>query len=141
MNEQSDIQLDLDALAPKQVQIKFSDQTIKINPPTLQQFAKIVDFTDKLEAISKTDNMAQTTAVYSDIEAYIKELIPELKDAVLNMAQILALYKLLVDLGSPTDKAMEKLMSMGVSLDNSIPKVSTSSESLLDSPDTTPPTP
>lgn len=113
----SDILLDLDELAPPKVQIKFGQKTIEVHPPSLTQYSKIIDFSEKLGSIKKTkDEFSKVGEVYEEIDGLIKELIPELKDTELNFAQLSSLFKLMSEIGAPSDRALAKLKAQGIDL-------------------------
>jgi hypothetical protein len=126
----SDILIDLDALAPPKVQISFQGKTIEVSPPDLTQYAHIIDFAQQLSALRKADKgLTEMGPIYGEINELLKTLIPELKDVKLTFAMTSALFKLMSEIGSPTDKAMEKLKEQGIDLKatgTKSPKVSTS---------------
>lgn len=130
-DNKSDIQLDLDALAPPTVQLSYKGKTIEVTTPDVKNYAKIIDFSTQMQQIEKTETSSDFTKVadvYAQIEELIKELIPGLKDETLNFAQLSALFKMLAEIGSPTDQAVEKLKAQGVNIQESkdSPKVSAS---------------
>ena len=140
----SDIQLDLDALSPPKVQVNYEGQTIAVKAPTLEQYSKIIDISNELKAAGeKATDPKTVTDIYKSIEAFVKEAIPELADKALNMAQLSSLFKLLSEIGAPTDKAVAKLKEQGIDLqaEQADPKASASAEASPNSSDTTQGTP
>ncbi len=128
VTDKTDVELDLDALAPPSVKINFKSKAISVTPPTLEQYAKVIDFSEQLSNL-KDNDFTTVANVYKNIEDFVKEVIPELKDEVLNFAQLSSLFKLLAQVGSPTDKALEKLKEQGINLKaDESPKDSASSE-------------
>lgn len=150
-SQKSEIQLDLDALAAPSVQINYKGQSYQVEPPSVSQFARIADLSDKLAQIDTKDKSAEalqkTTALYDQIDGLIKEIIPDFKDKKFNFAQIMALFKLVSTVGQPTDKAIAKLREEGIDLtktgETGDPKGpdSTSSEQSPNSSDSTQPIP
>jgi len=126
VTEKDDILLDLDALAPPKVQVKFNGKTIKIVPPDLPAYAKIIALSEEMK--KDKSNFTAVTVTYQKMETLVKELIPEVKEDTLNFAQISSLFKLLSEIGAPSDKAIAKLKAQGINLKPSkqSPKVSAS---------------
>jgi hypothetical protein len=126
----SSIALDLDALAPAKVQINYKDKLVEVTPPTLEQYALVMDFADQMNKIEdKTENYKQITDLYGKIKDFIYECVPGLKDEPLNVAQITSLFELLSTLGAPSDRAVEELEAKGITVKsggNSDPKASAS---------------
>jgi len=112
--EKSGIDLDLDALAPKQIQINYKGALIKINPLTLEQFGKLYDVAADMKDIR--DDRTKLKAVMIEVEALIKDVIPELKEEKLNQIQLTALINLLSELSTPEDKALAELKKRGIEL-------------------------
>lgn len=124
--EKDDITLDLDALAPPKVQLKFGGKTVNIEAPDLPDYAKIIALSEKMK--TGKEDFATLTVIYEEMATLIKSLIPELKETKLNFAQISSLFKLLSEIGAPSDKAIAKLKAQGINLKPSkqSPKVSAS---------------
>ena len=124
--EKDDIILDLDALAPPKVQLKFGGKTVNIEAPDLPDYAKIIALSEKMK--TGKEDFATLTVIYEEMATLIKSLIPELKETKLNFAQISSLFKLLSEIGAPSDKAIAKLKAQGINLKPSkqSPKVSAS---------------
>lgn len=131
--DQSNIALDLDALAPKTVNINHNGKTIKVFPPSLEAFAKIMDLSDDAKALEQATDLKAAAPIFAKLKDFIQEAIPDLKGEVLNHLQVLALFKLLVSLSEPADdKALAELKKRGITLKTdqgeADPKVSTSPE-------------
>lgn len=112
--EKTNVDLDLDALAPKQIQINYQNKLIKINPLTLEQFGKLYDVAADMQDIK--DDRSKLKTVMVDVEALIKDVIPELKEEKLNQIQLTALINLLSELSTPEDKALTELKKRGIEL-------------------------
>lgn len=92
--------VDLDALAPAPVELKFADQTIEVPPPSILDLIKLGVLSDRmLEAESMTDE--QITKAIDDIENHVKKCIPGLAEKPLSLAQLKELIKILSDMGKP----------------------------------------
>lgn len=119
------IALDLDALAPKDVDILFKGKTISVQPPDFEAYAKISEVGVEMNNLDGETDIAKISPVYQKAVDMIKELIPELAEEKLNFAQVLSLYKFLAELAAPKDDAtMEALKEHGVDLksEDSSPK-------------------
>lgn len=116
-NTPSEIQLDLDALSPKRVQIKFQDKLIQVEPPTLEQYALVLEYGTEMENLQDNANPHAVAAIYQKIQSFIVDVIPDLKDVKLNYKQIIAVFQLLAQLGNPTDDAtIAELKKRGITL-------------------------
>lgn len=118
MTDTSNIQLDLDALAPKEVQINYKGKLIPVPSPTLEQFAKIMSVSAEMRGIANLkDDVSQVVPIYDKALAIIREVVPAFQDENLNYMQIMALFKLLGDLAAPDDdKAIAELKNRGIDL-------------------------
>ena len=128
-DDKSSVDLDLDALAPKNIQINYQGKLIKINPLDLEQFAKLYDLAGNMAGLSKEKDSTKLKSVMNGIKELIAEVIPELKDEKLNQLQYTALINLLSELSTPQDKALAELKKRGITLtkdEKNSPKVSTS---------------
>lgn len=112
----SPIDLDLDALAPKAVQINYKGKTIPVNPLSLEQFSKLYDLVAETDAAKKSNDEKKVLDLFTKIDPLIKDCIPELKDEVLNQVQLMALLNLLQEISSPSDKAVTELKKRGINL-------------------------
>jgi hypothetical protein len=125
--KKSDISIDLDELAPLSVELKYLGKKIMVEAPSLSQYASVIDYSEQLRNLKKSD-VKSVADIYEKIAVFIKEVIPELKEVKLNFAQVSSLFKLLAEIGAPTDKAVDKLKAQGIDLkpkeDNKSPKVS-----------------
>jgi hypothetical protein len=129
MEAKDSIDLDLDALEPKQVQIKYKDQTISVNPLDTIMFAKLYNLSAEMAALENETDPEKVMSTYDKIDAFVKEAIPELKDDKLNQMQQIGLFNLLATINTPQDKAVKELASRGINLkkENATdPKASTS---------------
>ena len=99
-DDKTNIDLDLDALAPANVQINFKGKTVKVTPPTLEQYVKVMDLAEAMNGVTdKAKNYKEVINIYGQIKEFIYECIPDLKDEPLNIAQITSLFELLSTLG------------------------------------------
>lgn len=129
MTTKTEVDLDLDALAPKPVQIKYKDKLILVNPLSLEQFAKYFELA---ELMSKLKDSKDTKAIIEAIEKvgeYIKTVIPDLADETLNQMQITAIFSVLGDLNQTQDKALAELKKRGIELKKGVPKAPKASTS------------
>lgn len=127
-NDTTGVELDLDALEPKKVQINYQGQTILVNPLSLPQYAKLVNISSEIVDAQKSEDATVMTGLIEKLKGLIDEAIPEFADKNLNPQQILAIYQLLVKLSSPEDKAVKQLEQNGVTMTggDGDPKASTS---------------
>lgn len=130
MQDTNGVDLDLDALEPKIVQINYKGQLIRVNPLTLTQYSKLVTLSSDIVDAQKAEDPKVMTELIGRVKELINEAIPELADKELNPQQVLAIYKLIVQLSSPEDKAIKQLEQNGITLKSEgdgDPKASTSS--------------
>lgn len=108
--------IDLDALVPEKRKIKFNDEIIEVNPPSTANILRLSKSAVTLSEAGDvdTDELQKATET---IEACIKDIIPELKEATLSTNQLLSLMTLINDMALPQDD--KKLKEQGVTLDGS----------------------
>lgn len=130
--EKTGVDLDLDALAPTQVNINYKSKVIQVNPLDLVQFSKLYNLATDMGKIKEfDDNPDKVVEIYGRVETLIKEAIPELADEKLNNLQLTAIFNLLAKINTPQDKAIKELEKRGINLSKdeggkSDPKVLTS---------------
>ena len=91
MSDEAQI-VDLDALAPRPVTVKFNDTEIQIHPPKVADFLRLGYLGQKLEGASDlTDE--QLGSLITDMTALIGKMVPELSGEQLNSAQLLKLNR------------------------------------------------
>lgn len=126
----SDIDLDLDALAPPKVNIKYNGKTIEVHPLELEQFAKYYELAQEMAKTKQSDSVTKITATLKKVEAFVREVIPDLEGQTLNQVQVTAIFGLLGELNQTQDKALEELKKRGIELKKGAqkpkPKASTS---------------
>jgi hypothetical protein len=115
-DDKTPIDLDLDALAPKKVQINYQGKTIPVNPLSLEQFSKLYDLVAEVDTAKNSQDEKKILELFVKIDPLIKECIPELKDDKLNQIQLMALLNLLQEISSPQDKALAELKKRGINL-------------------------
>lgn len=114
--------LDLDALVPAKVNIKFDNQTIEVKSPSLEQFAKMMQFSQMIEKAQGDNSPEELVKVFEQVKQFIYTFIPELTGKDLNPSQITAIFKLLADMGSPSDEMQSKLEQQGIEVKTADPK-------------------
>lgn len=114
MAERKALDLDLDALAPREVEITFQGEVIKVAPLKVEHYAKIITSGSALSKITEDANPEELTAAYGKIRELVSEVIPELKDIDLSIPQLTAVYTLLAQMATPEDKALAELNARGV---------------------------
>ncbi len=119
MNEDNtnDVELDLDALAPKGAKIQFKGQQIQVEPPTVEQYILLTEYSQEIKTLQDEGKVAETAPVYTKVKEIIVAAIPQLADTNLGIFQIPGLVGLLLKLGQPTgDKATAELAKHGVTM-------------------------
>ena len=114
--KKTNVDLDLDALAPADIAINYKGKHIKVLPLELEQFAKYYDLAEIMSKASTKTNTKELIADLKQVTEFVKEVIPELKDEHLNQVQVTALFSLLGDLNSTQDKALAELKKRGIEL-------------------------
>lgn len=114
--DKSDIALDLDALSPAKVQISFKGKVIEVTPPTIEQFARILEYGTEMENLPDKSPVA-VSEVYAKIRDFLQELIPDLQGVGLNYKQIIAVFQLLAGMANPNDDAsVAELKKRGITI-------------------------
>lgn len=103
----SDI-VDLDALVPQAVKIKFGGSEIEVRPPKTGQVLKLSVLGQKLAEPSLLST-EQIQPIIDDLTTLILECVPELKDSVLTSTQLMKLMEIISEMSVPPDaKQLEK---------------------------------
>ena len=111
------VDLDLDALAPKPKTIKFNGKEIVVEQPSMRQVAKLMLFGQKYQEAMTNINTTETDdqkeqkmeELLNNLTIALKEIIVELKDAMLSSGQVLALMGIIFDMVNPEQyKELEK---------------------------------
>ncbi len=100
--------VDLDALMPSPVTIKFGGKDIEVQPPKTSDILRLGVYA---EALGKIEEMSteEVTMAINNLNDQIGLCIPELKGINLNMAQMLKVVQIINDMAMPTDvKAMNE---------------------------------
>lgn len=107
----SDI-IDLDALVPQDVVVKFGGEEISIQPPKTADVLKLGYLGQKLqEGSSLTD--AELDKLILELTTKIKNCVPQLADKDLNTAQLLKLVDIISTMAMPPDT--KELAKRGIS--------------------------
>lgn len=109
--------LDLDALVPKPGMVKYQGKEIEVKPPTTEQILKMSALGKRLE--EGAEDSEKLVPLIGEMEAMIKELIPELAEAELTPPQLLGLGTLINRMAMPADS--KALKAKGITPDS--PKV------------------
>lgn len=105
--------IDLDALIPQSVVIKFGDQNIEVKPPSIGEVLKLGSLGQKLE---KADTLpdGELEILLTDLVSHIEKCIPELAGKQLNTAQILKLVGIISQMSVPPD--VQELDKKGITV-------------------------
>lgn len=95
----ADIDIDLDALAPKSGTMTYKGNTITIPPPLTRDLFEGASLIDKLNA---ADTIPEIEKAYKALEVFFKRIIPELDEA-LSIYQYKKLYEKMQELSVPPD--------------------------------------
>lgn len=107
--------IDLDALAPKPRKLKFGGNVIELQPPKTRNVLRLGFLGQKMTDMDSLTN-EQTDQLIADLEAEIKEVVPELKDAQLNASQLMELLTVIVEMGMPNQA--DELKKRGITVDS-----------------------
>lgn len=108
--------MDLDALMPDQVTIKFGGENIKINPPKTAAVLRLGFLGQKLqtgEDLSEGD----LTQIVDQLTEQVVKCVPELADKELNTAQLLKLVSIISEMAIPPET--RELEARGITPDTS----------------------
>lgn len=104
----SNIDLDLDALAPSPRKVNFGGQVIEVKPPRMRDLIPLLAVGKKLtdaEGLQPEEAAALETRITATLQA----IVPELAGKDLTLPQMLGLLNLIVDMGMPADsKALQE---------------------------------
>lgn len=101
----SDIDFDLDALAPRPGKVKHKGKSIDIAAPKLKDLFEGASIIDKLDAAQEVPDIE---AEYENLTVFFKRVIPEIEDQ-LSIYQYKKLYEKLQELAIPPEsKALEE---------------------------------
>lgn len=107
--------IDLDALAPKPRKLKFGGNTFELLPPKTRNVLRLGFLGQKMTDMDSLST-EQTDQLIADLEAEIKEVVPELKDAQLNASQLMELLTVIVEMGMPNQA--DELKKRGITVDS-----------------------
>lgn len=105
--------IDLDALAPAKVTIKFNGEEIQVDPPTTESVFRLSALAQKLEKADTLPDEEVLTLITSVTEQ-VHKCIPGLQGKPLNITQLMLLIKIINDMATPPDA--QELDKRGISL-------------------------
>lgn len=110
--------IDIDALVPPSVTIKFDGQQVEVQPPKTVDTLRLAALGQKLK---DADKLAETEIekVITDITSTVYKCIPELTNKDFNTAQLLKLVEIIGNMSIPPDT--KDLANEGITLEG--PKV------------------
>lgn len=94
--------LDLDALMPKAVKIRFNGAEVEVKQPKVNVFFKLATLSDKILQAYKDEKPDDVDSYTTETESVIKECIPELAEVNLNADQIGGLAGFLMNVCMPS---------------------------------------
>lgn len=109
----SDI-VDLDALLPEAVIVKFDGQEIQIPPPTTADVIRLGSLAGKLENADKL-NASELETIISSITTQIYKCVPALDGKPFASAQLLKLVSIISQMAVP--KESQELAARGITSD------------------------
>lgn len=92
--------IDLDALVPDPIQVKFGGQTITVNPPQTGQVLRLSVLAQQLDKVGEP---AAIEEVVNKITEVITACIPELQGKSLNTKQLITLMGTITEMAMPED--------------------------------------
>lgn len=106
--------IDLDALVPRPVTIKFGDETVEIPPPKTSDILRLGSLGQKM---GQTDKYSpdELDKLVTELTEQVYNCIPALKDKPLNTAQLIKLVAIISDMAMPPDA--EALKARGITTD------------------------
>lgn len=86
--------LDLDVLNPQPKKVKINGEVVMCNPPKVLQLIKLQQVFNKLQGVTKSE---EVVAVTEELESLLAQIIPDLveKHIDLSMEQMVALFTFL----------------------------------------------
>lgn len=94
--------IDLGALIPQAVTVKFGDQEVLVTPPKTADILKLGYLGQKLQDGADLSDEAIDELV-EKLDANVKRCIPKFSDKQLNLAQLLKLVDIINDMAMPPD--------------------------------------
>lgn len=107
--------LDLDALMPPEVTIKFGDVLITIKPPRTADVLRLGYLGQKLEGAEELSEQ-ELDKVVDDLTNHMYKCIPELANKDFNTAQLLKLVEIISEMAVPPDA--KELKKRGITVDS-----------------------
>jgi len=118
MSDSSKI-LDLDALIPDSVSIKFGGETILVQPPKTADVLRLGFLGQKIETAGELAD-PELEKLVVDLTGQITKIVPELQSKELNIAQLLKLVAMVNDMTIPPDT--KELEARGIKVGDSSKK-------------------
>lgn len=111
--------VDLDALIPEAVTVKFDGAEVQISPPSTEDVIRIGAYGQKLQDADglSTDEIS---ALVQDLTKQIRKCAPGLSDKELSTAQLLTLVRIVSEMSVPPDA--KELEARGITPVNDDPK-------------------
>lgn len=107
--------LDLDALIPPSVTIKFGGNEIEVKPPQVGDVLKLGYLGQKLQDAGSLPD-AEIDKLVGDLTGQVNKCIPELAGKPLSTSQLLKLVQIISDMSVPPDAA--ELKKRGITTDS-----------------------
>lgn len=107
-------EIDLDALMPQAVTIKFNGQNIEVPPPTTAAIFRLASLGQKLASPDKSKD-EELEATEAELKALIQKCIPGLDASNLNSAQLLKVVEVLNQMAMPDET--KELKERGITSD------------------------
>lgn len=105
--------IDLDALVPQPVTIKFDNQEIQLAPPKVGDVLRLGSLAQKIQDIDDvTDGQMET--LVNDLTAQVQKCVPELAGKPLTSGQLLKLVEIISRMAIPPD--VQALEAKGVTV-------------------------
>lgn len=106
--------VDLDALVPIPVTVKFNEQLIEISPPKTGDIMRLGVLGQKMETISVLSE-DETTSLINDLTLLVQKIVPQLAGKDFTTAQLLKLVEIISTMAMPPDT--KELQERGITSD------------------------
>lgn len=106
--------IDLDALIPQEVTIRFGGEELKIPPPNLEDVMRIGSLSQQMSKIDP-ENLDSATTTVTQLTNLIKKCVPALENKSLNSVQLMKLVNILTEMSVPKDA--KELKERGITAD------------------------
>lgn len=103
--------IDLDALVPKSRYIKLNGNEFELPAPRMETIIRLADMQKRMAATDTSDTNALNTMT-KEVDALLREIVPQLEQTPLTYVQIFKLIEILSEMATPP--AVKEMQNKGI---------------------------